>query len=275
MADQGTVQKSRVPINLGAFFSITVDVRSAVESEVSYSNVCTGFDADHVHEPSGVKQKLNCPICNFDGPFQKGRKEGSGYRIATTKELEAAKPELPANMVITVHDRTTVESQSLPGGSVYYLTIPKGDPPAGYVLLRELLKASPDKVAVTIWGLKGKPHMFKFGLHGDTVTISQLVWPEAVRSAPEIPSFNIGDQELKLGAEVLALSERAFSVADYRDIASAAKAEVFETKELVGAGEIAAGSTPADLLALLNSEVKALRKVAPKRRAPRKKAVAA
>jgi non-homologous end joining protein Ku len=253
-------------LTLGSF-----DVMSAVsEPSTGLSMLCDGGHGEH--NPSSLNQLYRCPLCSTEGTTRdfplRGRKVGNTAVILSKDELKEleAPDEVKFGMSVNVHPADEISSL-MPTGSVYYLSPAKGAGNA-YALFVEVLKTRPDLAMVTTWASRTKAALYRLGVRGDTLTISQLAWPEDQQPAPTA-GIGADAKQVDLLTQLLDTSVEGFELEHYVN-QSRAKLE-----ELVEAGTPVDATAPkeksGDTATTLDLTVNLERAIAAKARAAKPK----
>lgn len=176
--------RSDVPIRIGPFLEIRVNIETAVEAESSFHNVC-----DQGHDAVRVRAPMTCPSCGATSGFRKGREVADKLVVLDADELAdtAVDEDLKKGMTLTVHPREEVISRTVPSAAAYYLTAGKTCTAGAYGLLLGLLRANPDKAFCTVFAAKGKPAMYRLEEFGDVLTLQKLAWPSDLKAVPAVP----------------------------------------------------------------------------------------
>jgi DNA end-binding protein Ku len=267
-----------VPIKLGPFLQVPVAIESAVEAEVSMSNVCTGTE-EEPHAPSKTRQSLACQHCGGTGPFKKGREVDGTLRVVTPEELAEAEVAAEIKDAITLLPRTGVAERVIAGEKVYYLKPGKGGQ-AGYGLLLAAIKQNRDRSFCAVFALRGKPRMFCVGVFGDVLTLQTVCWPEDLKLAPSVPT-DYDETHLPLVQQIIDGLTEEFDPTTFVDQHRAEVNALLASKAGTVPFQPLPANVPANvdtsLLAALQASVEALTPApakAPRKRAPRKAAVA-
>jgi non-homologous end joining protein Ku len=214
--------RSDVPIKLGPMLSVRVDIFGAVEpKDSSVHTLCVGEG----HEPVRIKQKQSCPTCSAESGFVKGAEVDGKYVI-----IDDAEPEIDDSIkkqiCITSHDKTQVESLTLPGAKVYYLGPNKkaGDDEM-YGILKAFIEKTDSEVSlVTVFAIRSRPTLFTMGVFDGAITLSERTWPEDVREIPELkPMAEVSEQYLGLVKQLVPYA--LFDPSTYVDVTRAARQE--------------------------------------------------
>lgn len=193
--------RSNVTLTLG-LITTTVAVQPAVsaDNEPQLNTVCR-----QDHAPVRVRQLLQCPMCSETNKdlFEKGQEQSDGsFVVVDPASLEAAEAtdEEKKSMALTAHPASQVDTQTLPGGKVYFLEDKLGS--EAYPLLVEILYRNPEIALCTVWAPRSRPSMFRLGVFGDALTITQLAWPAEVRAEPK-PTGALNDAMVPMAEQFL------------------------------------------------------------------------
>ncbi|MFF8838715.1 Ku protein [Streptomyces sp. NPDC015130] len=242
--------------------SIPIKLVNATESRsVSFRQI-------HTEDGGRVRYKK---VCELDGEevaaadIGKAYEEADGTMIPITDEDLAALPLPTAKTIEIVAFVPAGEIDPLQMEAAYYLSangVPAAKP---YTLLREALKRS-DKVAVAKFALRGRERLGMLRVVDDVIAMHGLLWPDEIRApegvAPETP-VTVRDAELDLADALMAtLGEVDLGTLhdDYRTAVEemiAAKAEGGEAVAPPTPGEEGGGGQVIDLMAALESSVRA------------------
>lgn len=284
--------RSKVSLALGAFFTVTGNVISAVDDddkEVSFRTVCTG-DGVHedegkkAHAPAGVKQDLKCPFCeNTDKTtFKKASESAGTFSIVNPEDIAAAEVDesLKLKIDLRVHKAADLLGTTMPGGKAYYFEPVKGQESV-YSLFREMVEQSPDLAFCAVWASRSKPALYRLSTFGKALALQQIAWPSSLRAAPDVDT-PFAETDLKMALTIANAAVSEYDPAAYKDgrkeslLAAIAKAEGVEGAKV---DEIVDGIQTAptgSLTAMLQAQLAALAPVEePKKKAPRKKAASA
>lgn len=272
---------SGVCVKIGPLSSIFINLYSTVVAEERLNTVCVNG-----HDAAKIESVYRCPECQNEDKttFLKGRKEDDGtYTVVTQEALDSLKAteDQKQQMVVTTHPLADVLFHTISGSSTYYVGpanaknikgFSQGQVDEGYALLADLIKANPDKALVTEFATRGVVNVWRFGVSGDTITLTQLVRPEALRQAPEKPATNVDASLVTLATQLLDATEIPFDPAAYTDTQKAARAALLAAaasgETPVQAAAPAAPSNVVSLEALLKAAVE---QAAPAAKAPAKK----
>jgi non-homologous end joining protein Ku len=230
--------RSGVLVKFGQLPAIPVGLYSATEREESFSTIC-----DVGHDPLKVERPYICPACdNRDyATLKKGRENADGTLTVIDPEAlktAQASEELKGQMIVTAHPLKDVLDHTMPATTTYFVGAAKASKTLkgytqaqldqGFSLLKTLLLADPNITLVTQYAPSTKASMWRFGLLGDNVVVSQLVWPENIKEAPELPAITVGDQEKAVGKQLLELNVQPFDPANYVDTQKIAREAIVQ-----------------------------------------------
>lgn len=211
--------KSNIQIKIGPFFGIPVNVITAVDDDKK----STGLNVicDTGHDPTRVRQDLKCPECsnNDKATFKKGQERPDGTIAIVDAEAVAAITAIPdevkSTLTLTSHPVEQVAEHTLPSGKVYYLEPGKGGADA-YPLLVQMIKARPNLSFVTVWAPRTAPSMYRLGLFGDVLTLTQLAWPASVKATPNVKT-DFKPDEVKMACVLADQLASDFDPETFRD----------------------------------------------------------
>lgn len=222
--------RSNVVLKLG-LITTSVSVQTAVsgDSEPQLNTVCR-----QGHPPGKVRQLLVCPQCNSSdkATFEKGQAQTDGsFVVVDPASLEAADAteEEKNSMALTAHPADQVDRQTLAGGKVYFLEDKVGS--EAYPLLVELVYRNPEIALCTVWAPRSRPSMFRLGVFGDTLTITQLAWPAEVKEAPK-SSGTLNEQMVPMAEQFLGQIKADFDPEQFTN----RRAEIL--RQVVEGGEV-------------------------------------
>ncbi|MFF8378878.1 Ku protein [Streptomyces sp. NPDC015661] len=244
--------------------SIPIKLVNATESRsVSFRQI-------HTEDGGRVRYKKVCELDGEEVPqaeIGKAYEDADGTMIPITDEDLAALPLPTAKTIEIVAFVPAGEIDPLQMDAAYYLSangVPAAKP---YTLLREALKRS-DKVALAKYALRGRERLGMLRVVDDVIAMHGLLWPDEIRApegvAPET-AVTVREAELDLADALMAtLGEVDMSTLhdDYRTAVEemiAAKAEGGEGVAPPAPGEEAGGGQVIDLMAALESSVRAAR----------------
>ncbi|KOG26962.1 MULTISPECIES: Ku protein [Streptomyces] len=244
--------------------SIPIKMVNATESRsVSFRQI-------HTEDGGRVRYKKVCELDGEEVPqaeIGKAYEDADGAMIPISDEDLAALPLPTAKTIEIVTFVPAGEIDPLRMDAAYYLSangVPAAKP---YTLLREALKRS-DKVAVAKYALRGRERLGMLRVVDDVIAMHGLLWPDEIRApegvAPESP-VSVRDAELDLADALMStLGEVDISTLhdDYRTAVEemiAAKAEGGEGVAPPEPGEEPGGGRVIDLMAALESSVRAAR----------------
>ncbi|WP_329283046.1 non-homologous end joining protein Ku [Streptomyces sp. NBC_00691] len=242
--------------------SIPIKLVNATESRsVSFRQI-------HTEDGGRVRYKKVCELDGEEVPqaeIGKAYEDADGTMIPITEEDLASLPLPTAKTIEIVAFVPAGDIDPLQMDAAYYLSangVPAAKP---YTLLREALKRS-EKVAVAKYALRGRERLGMLRVVDDVIAMHGLLWPDEIRApegvAPENP-VSVRDAELDLADALMAtLGEVDMNTLhdDYRTAVEemiAAKAEGGEGVAPPAAGEEQGGGQVIDLMAALESSVRA------------------
>ena len=225
--------KANIPLKIGPFFGVPVSVVTAIEDEAKstgLNTLCTG-DVDKIEDGKAVhvdahpaarcRQNLACETCGNDNKetFKKGQERPDGtYAIVDAAEVAEAiaiPDDVKNTLTLTSHPAEQVMQQTLAQGKVYYLEPGKGGA-AAYPLVVEMVRARPNLAFCTIWAARSAPKMYRLGLYGDTLTLTELAWPASVKAAPANPG-GAKEDEVKMALVLADQLTSDFDPETFRD----------------------------------------------------------
>jgi non-homologous end joining protein Ku len=221
--------RSGLVVKVAGLKPIYVDLYSVKQPEVTFHTVC-----NKGHDPVKVNRVYQCPECQSDTDFVKGREVDGTLVLVDSEAVKAtnADEDVKQQMVVTAHPLEEVLQYTVPGSMVYYIAPSKAkaikgfnqsELDEGYAILSLLVRANPGKALVTVFAPSTKPSMFRFAPVGDQITLSQLEWPENLREAPELPVVEL---DAVYGELAPNLPVQEFDPTLYRDDQKAAREEL-------------------------------------------------
>lgn len=214
--------KSNIPLKIGPFFGVPVSVVTAIEDDKKSTALNTLCDTGHA--PARVRQDLKCPECsnNVKETFKKGQDRGDGTFVVVDADEVAAvtaiSDDVKNSLTLTTHPVEQVNQHTLPSGKVYYLEPGKGGA-AAYPLVVEMVKARPNLAFCTVWAARTAPAMYRLGVYGDVLTLTQLAWPASVKATPNVGTDAKAD-EVKMALVLADQLSSDFDPETFRDTRS-------------------------------------------------------
>lgn len=211
--------KSNIQIKIGPFFGVPVSVITAVDDDKKSTGL--NIICDSGHAPSRVRQDLKCPECQNDDKtsFKKGQERPDGSVVIVDAAEVAAVTAIPDDvkntLTLTSHPIEQVAEHTLPSGKVYYLEPGKGGAKA-YPLLVQMIKERPNLGFVTVWAPRSAPAMYRLGLFGDVLTLTQLAWPASVKPTPNVET-DFNPDEVKMACVLADQLSSDFDPETFRD----------------------------------------------------------
>lgn len=248
--------RTNVMLNLG-LISTPVSVATALDTpdEVTLNTLCTNG-----HDPVKAKQRLYCPTCDNDdrATFVKGRDVGGAFIVVPPEELPAPSEADRDTITLTTHPAADL-TETVPGGKAYFLTPQKGTGEA-YPLLVDMIRKHPEYAFVATFAIRSVPALYRLGVRGNALTITELAWPEHVRS---VDGGNLPYNEalVPLAESFIADLATPFDPDNYRDDRVATLRAFMQSAQPVAAGDGEAHQVPAavgnvaDLMAALQAAV--------------------
>ncbi|MDN3294524.1 Ku protein [Streptomyces ficellus] len=230
-------------------------------------NRSISFRQIHTRDGGRIRYRKVCELDGEEVPSEeigKAYEEADGAMIPITDEDLAQLPLPTAKTIEIVSFVPASQIDPLQMDAAYYLAangVPAAKP---YTLLREALKRS-ERVAIAKFALRGRERLGMLRVVEDVIAMHGLLWPDEIRRpegvAPDTP-VTVRDAELDLADALMdTLGEVDISTLhdDYREAvermiaAKAEGAEVPSAKEERPAGQVI------DLMAALESSVRAAR----------------
>lgn len=255
----GNAKRTTMQVGL---FNIPVRLEVAVDDESSDTHtVCTG---DGAHEPTRVKNHVDCPTCGKTatsvwGYPERGVEIDGKIVVVTAEELRAAGGEPIKSLNLGFHSREKVYAATVAGDSVQYVTPDKGGE-RGYQALVDFLSTHPDLVAAAIWAPSSRNALWVIEAGNGHLVASKRAWPENVRVAPAIPPAEVGDAEAAMFAQLIEATVTDFDLGVYRDAAKEGLAALLATRydsAVVVATPGAPAAPAGDMLAALQASLAA------------------
>jgi DNA end-binding protein Ku len=223
---------SKVPIQ---FLGVTANLKlvTAVDEDSSgFKMVCDHTKDGKKHAPAPVKMPAICTSCGHEGnrfSFPRGKETENGLVVLSQEELEAAGGPPVKTMVVTAHPLKAVLENTFPGKT--YLLVPSDAPSVEvYSAIRQALEDNPDVGLVTTFAVQTRTALWRIGINGDALALTELAWPDTVRARPAIPRVEVVAELRALANEYLALHTVPFDPADYKDTAKVAKEALVAAK---------------------------------------------
>jgi DNA end-binding protein Ku len=241
--------------------SIPIKLVNATESHsISFRQI-------HIEDGGRVRYRKFCELEDREvtqGEIGKGYEDADGTIIPITEEDLSSLPIPTAKTIEIVAFVPGDRIDPLQMDAAYYLQASGAPAAKPYTLLREALKRS-NKVAIAKFALRGRERLGMLRVVGEAIAMHGLLWTDEVR-APEgvAPDTNVTvrDQELDL-ADALMDTLGEVDLEDLHDEYREAVEEVIAAKaageSLPHAPEPAAGGKVLDLMAALESSVRAAR----------------
>ncbi|WRU03526.1 Ku protein [Streptomyces violarus] len=241
--------------------SIPIKLVNATESHsISFRQI-------HIEDGGRIRYRKFCELEDREvtqGEIGKGYEDADGTVIPITEEDLSSLPIPTAKTIEIVAFVPGDRIDPLQMDAAYYLQASGAPAAKPYTLLREALKRS-NKVAIAKFALRGRERLGMLRVVGEAIAMHGLLWPDEVR-APEgvAPDTNVTvrDQELDL-ADALMDTLGEVDLEDLHDEYREAVEEVIAAKaageSLPQAPEPAGGGKVLDLMAALESSVRAAR----------------
>ncbi|MEV7067208.1 Ku protein [Streptomyces collinus] len=241
--------------------SIPIKLVNATESHsISFRQI-------HTEDGGRIRYRKFCELEDREvtqGEIGKGYEDADGTIIPITEEDLSSLPIPTAKTIEIVAFVPADRIDPLQMDAAYYLQASGAPAAKPYTLLREALKRS-NKVAIAKFALRGRERLGMLRVVGEAIAMHGLLWPDEVR-APEglAPDTNVTvrDQELDL-ADALMDTLGEVDLEDLHDEYREAVEEVIAAKAageaLPQAPEPATGGKVLDLMAALESSVRAAR----------------
>lgn len=220
--------------------NVIVSADGMKDKESSLVSVCCGPDGGKEHAPTQIKQKLYCASCNDTvtyGDLKKAQVVGDQFVVVDQQELATTRDSVlgatKKMLTLTVHDAQEVAEHTLQGDSVYVLT-PEGAPQIGaYSLLVDAIERHPEYAFLTTWTPTSKASLYQLKVFGGALVMSQVCWPEQVRSVPTIDTIEPSQDHQVMLDTLLTQVVQPFEPDQYADKYAAALAGLLAQKEAV------------------------------------------
>lgn len=241
--------------------SIPIKLVNATESHsISFRQI-------HTEDGGRIRYRKFCELEDREvtqGEIGKGYEDADGTIIPITEEDLSSLPLPTAKTIEIVAFVPADRIDPLQMDAAYYLQASGAPAAKPYTLLREALKRS-NKVAIAKFALRGRERLGMLRVVGEAIAMHGLLWPDEVRApeglAPET-DVTVRDQELDL-ADALMDTLGEVDLEDLHDEYREAVEEVIAAKAageaLPQAPEPATGGKVLDLMAALESSVRAAR----------------
>ncbi|GHG97173.1 non-homologous end joining protein Ku [Streptomyces lanatus] len=239
--------------------SIPIKVVNATESHsISFRQI-------HTEDGGRIRYRKFCELEDREvsqAEIGKGYEDADGSIIPITDEDLAQLPLPTAKTIEIVAFVPGDRIDPLQMDAAYYLAASGAPAAKPYTLLREALKRS-NKVAIAKFALRGRERLGMLRVVGDAIAMHGLLWPDEVRApegvAPD-SDVTVRDKELDL-ADALMDTLGEVELEDLHDEYREAVEEVIAAKAageaVPAAPEPAAGGKVLDLMAALESSVRA------------------
>ncbi|MFC8146564.1 Ku protein [Streptomyces paradoxus] len=241
--------------------SIPIKLVNATESHsISFRQI-------HTEDGGRIRYRKVCELEDREvtqGEIGKGYEDADGTIIPITEEDLSSLPIPTAKTIEIVAFVPADRIDPLQMDAAYYLQASGAPAAKPYTLLREALKRS-NKVAIAKFALRGRERLGMLRVVGEAIAMHGLLWPDEVRApeglAPDT-DVTVRDQELDL-ADALMDTLGEVDLEDLHDEYREAVEEVIAAKAageaLPQAPEPATGGKVLDLMAALESSVRAAR----------------
>ncbi|MEU1576217.1 Ku protein [Streptomyces collinus] len=241
--------------------SIPIKLVNATESHsISFRQI-------HTEDGGRIRYRKFCELEEREvtqGEIGKGYEDADGTIIPITEEDLSSLPIPTAKTIEIVAFVPADRIDPLQMDAAYYLQASGAPAAKPYTLLREALKRS-NKVAIAKFALRGRERLGMLRVVGEAIAMHGLLWPDEVRApeglAPDT-DVTVRDQELDL-ADALMDTLGEVDLEDLHDEYREAVEEVIAAKAageaLPQAPEPATGGKVLDLMAALESSVRAAR----------------
>ncbi|MEC7056687.1 Ku protein [Streptomyces collinus] len=241
--------------------SIPIKLVNATESHsISFRQI-------HTEDGGRIRYRKFCELEDREvtqGEIGKGYEDADGTIIPITEEDLSSLPIPTAKTIEIVAFVPADRIDPLQMDAAYYLQASGAPAAKPYTLLREALKRS-NKVAIAKFALRGRERLGMLRVVGEAIAMHGLLWPDEVRApeglAPDT-DVTVRDQELDL-ADALMDTLGEVDLEDLHDEYREAVEEVIAAKAageaLPQAPEPATGGKVLDLMAALESSVRAAR----------------
>lgn len=231
-------------------------------------NHSISFRQIHLADGGRIRYRKVCEIDEQEvsaGEIGKAYEEADGSMIPITDEDLGSLPLPTAKTIEIVAFVPAASIDPLQMDAAYYLSangVPAAKP---YTLLREALKRS-QKVALAKYALRGRERLGMLRVVDDVIAMHGLLWPDEIRSpegvAPEA-EVTVRDAELDLADALMdTLGEVDMDSLhdDYREAVEELIAAKADGRTLEPAGADDSGGKVIDLIAALESSVRAAKK---------------
>lgn len=277
----------KVTVMVG-FVPIPIKLEVAVDEETSGTHtVCT---AGGTHDPTRVKQHVDCPSCGKSassvwGFPERGVEKDGAVVVLTEEEITAANGAPQTGRAgqppieVSFHPREKVYGATVASNSVQNVYPDRGGE-KGYTLLRDTLAAHPDVVATLIWAPTSKNALWVLEVVDRRLVISKRCWPEQVRPSLDVPTVDVLDMEREMFSQLIEQSVEDFDLGRYVDQSKLSLEELVASRTGVVPATVtgSSGASPVsavpDLLAAIEASLAKVAKPTPVKRTPAKKAVA-
>ncbi|MEW2622625.1 Ku protein [Streptomyces sp. NPDC048106] len=230
-------------------------------------NHTISFRQIHTEDNGRIRYRKVCEVEGREvsqSEIGKGYEDADGTIVPITDEDLSHLPIPTARTIEIVAFVPADRIDPLQMGAAYYLAASGAPAAKPYTLLREALKRS-NKVAIAKFALRGRERLGMLRVVDEAIAMHALLWPDEVRTpegvAPDV-HVTIRDKELDL-ADALMDTLGEVEMADLHDEYREALEEVVAAKAageaLPEAPEPATGGKVLDLMAALESSVRAAR----------------
>lgn len=227
--------RNSIQMSLGLItFVVGLDTAVSKSDEGGTSHtVCVGDTTPH--DPVRTKDTRECPKCEnkIRSTFRQAVDTPDGLKLVSADDKADAKgliADMKKKLVLGLHDTAEVSTQTLPSGSVYYLT-PQGGEEA-YATIVDLLRRHPEKVLMTEWVPSSRANQYQVRLFGDTLVMQEHARAENVKVV-QVPATPANPAHAAMLDAFLPTLTTPYDPATYADKYAVRMRELLATKDVV------------------------------------------
>ena len=230
-----------------SLMSAAVGVYTAVEKKESNHTVCLGKPGAS-HPATQIRQTRSCPVedCrnDDDSTFQLVAATDDGAAVLIDRSERDAIREEAAKATkgvveLTPHPVESVRANTIPYGSVYYLT-GKAETDEAWTHLVDAMARHPELAFLGTWSPQGKPNLYEFKLFEGTLLMVQLARTADIKVIAQ--TYSETKEQMRAALDMfLTMTTKAYDPAAY--------VSEFETKM----AELLASKAPEDTVVLTTS----------------------
>lgn len=222
--------------------SVDCKYESAVEADVSLSNMCVGQPGKGIHEALPVREPKTCtecgPIVAYD-VLRKGVKAGQTYTVLTAEALEqiTEAKEKYANaytgeLSVVPHPAGDFLNHTGQGDTLHYVTPADASAEGHYRLMVELIRRHPELAFAGLFTPRSATALFHLTVRDGVLVMAKRTREQKMKPLPSVGG-DLNDKFLGLLEGSLDSFVTAYDPATYEDTYSAAQAELIASSETV------------------------------------------